>query len=279
LINAIVSYELKNGPLKESIGSHFDILEEFAVGTPHFIACFCEEGDLLSQWRGYTPGLAGVSLGLDLFPIMVGNGLPAHTVLRKVVYEYDEQRQLIHDAVSAWVSSAFTLLDDPRYEVSDLFPTPAMAALRLALSEYQLCFKHPTFSEEREWRLMTFVNVDEGLRLLADRRRETSEAASRERIHMPGIEFPARPNTARTGGNFEAAAINFRSSSLGLIPYVELELRATAGVFSGGLPLNVVIQGPTTTPDLSLVSLRMYLESVGYGFYTEVTASGIPLRG
>lgn len=31
-----------------------------------FAACFCSEGDLLEQWRAYTPSADGVSLGFRI---------------------------------------------------------------------------------------------------------------------------------------------------------------------------------------------------------------------
>ncbi len=30
-----------------------------------FAACFCEDGDLLSQWRGYAKGVGGFAIGFD----------------------------------------------------------------------------------------------------------------------------------------------------------------------------------------------------------------------
>ena len=76
----------------------------------------------------------------------------------------------------------------------------------------------------------------------------------------------------------EGIEIKFRTSPIGLIPYVELPLRERAGVFAGRLPLWHVVQGPTPNPELSLESMGMYLQSSGYGFHTELTSSGIPLR-
>jgi hypothetical protein len=92
-----------------------------------------------------------------------------------------------------------------------------------------------------------------------------------------GIDMPdMRPAWGET--NAEGIEIKFRLSPIGLVPYVELPLRDRAGVFSGRLPLWHVVQGPTPNPELSMESVGMYLQSRGYGFHTELTASGIPLR-
>jgi len=34
-----------------------------------FVACFCEQGDLLGQWRGYSGENHGYSLGMNSFAI------------------------------------------------------------------------------------------------------------------------------------------------------------------------------------------------------------------
>ena len=101
--------------------------------------------------------------------------------------------------------------------------------------------------------------------------------ATRERMRELGVELPDT-GTAWGEANAEGIDIQFRRSPVGLVPYVELPLADTAGVFTGRLPLWQVLQGPTSNPELSLESLRMYLESRGYGFHTEVRPSLIPLR-
>jgi hypothetical protein len=92
-----------------------------------------------------------------------------------------------------------------------------------------------------------------------------------------GVDLPEF-RTAWSEADAEGIEIHFRRSSLGLVPYVQLSLEQRAGVFTGRLPLEQVVQGPTASPDLSLESLQMYLESRGFGPHTEIKVSGIPLR-
>jgi hypothetical protein len=141
----------------------------FEYGRRPFIACFCEEEDLLSQWRGYDAGQTGFSLGLGLSSPF---DLPEGTYLRKVVYDPDRQRSSVSQVVRTWVDTAEQLIESGRFDAADVFPYPAIWALQEALAEHHLCFKHPTFAEEREWRLIKLVNVREELRLVSDRRRE-----------------------------------------------------------------------------------------------------------
>ena len=248
----------------------------FEYGSRPFIACFCEEDDLLSQWRGYRAGEAGYSLGLDLASAALE--MPPNTYLRRVIYDEDEQRRSVMKVVDAWVTTAESLLDEKKgRRPEDLFPYPAIWALEESLAEHHLCFKHPTFAEEREWRLIKLVDVREELRLLDDRRTEDMLRTTRERMRELGVEMP-ETSTAWREADAEGIEIRFRASPLGLVPYVELPLLDRAGVFTGRLPLWQVVQGPTANPDLSLESLAMYLDSRGYGFHTQVKASGIPLR-
>ena len=55
--------EVFNGPesaeLRESIEHHIDMLGRFNI----FVASLSEQGDLLSQWRAYSKGPSGISVG------------------------------------------------------------------------------------------------------------------------------------------------------------------------------------------------------------------------
>jgi hypothetical protein len=248
---------------------------EYGIGrTRPFVACFCEEEDLLSQWRGYRASETGYSLGMDLRAVAI----PPNTHLRKVVYDSAEQRNEVRDVVEVWLRTAESLLGPERgLAAEDVFPYPAIWALQEALAEHHLRLKHPGFAEEREWRLIKLVDVREELRLLDQRRTDEMLRVTREQMRELGVEMPDM-RTAWGEANAEGVDIKFRASPIGLVPYVELPLRERAGVFAGRLPLWHVVQGPTPNPELSLESVEMYLESRGYGFHTELTASHIPLR-
>jgi len=270
--------KVENEVLRPLLPGYPGFANAFEYGARPFVACFCEEEDLLSQWRGYRSGEAGYSLGMDLSNLTALGGLPPNTYLRKVVYDPDEQRREVLNVVEIWLRTAESLLDVARdLRSEDVFPYPAIWALQEALAEHHLCFKHPAFAEEREWRLIKLVDVREELRLLDHQRTEEMLRATRERMGELGVEIPDM-HTAWGEANAEGIDIRFRMSPAGLVPYVELPLRERAGVFTGRLPLWQVIQGPTSNPELSLESLQMYLESRGYGFHTEVRSSHIPLR-
>lgn len=257
--------------LKSSLSGIEREITIFDYGPRPFCACFCEQGDLLSQWRGYAPGQLGYSLGLDLRNVGLTVDLPRNTVLRKVIYDEQEQHAWVRRITETWLQSVHAALDSrPGMEVSSILPYPAIWALQEALIELHLCFKNPAFSEEREWRLVKLTAVRDELSA-------TSERRMRERFAQFGVKIPPPP--VRPLSNSEGIEIKFRPSSFGFIPYVLIGLKPRAGVFMGRLPLKKVIQGPTAAPSLSLSSLVMYLEAQGYGFpHTEISQSEIPLR-
>jgi hypothetical protein len=264
--------------LKPALSRIAEFANGFEYGARPFVACFCEEGDLLSQWRGYGDAASGVALGFDLHGSVAFGQLPPRTFLRRVVYDPKEQRRLVREAVDTWLATAESLISTGKgFAVDEVFPYPAIWALQEALAEYHLCFKNPVFKEEQEWRLIKLVDVREELRYQDDKRTEELLRATRERMLQLGLDMPGAPTVWRQA-NAEGINIQFRPSSMGLTPYVELPIIERAGVFTDRLPLWHVIQGPTTNPALSLESLRMYLESRGYGFHTVVEPSLIPLR-
>jgi hypothetical protein len=119
-----------------------------------FVACFSEDGDDLSQWRGYTGGEGGYALEFDSNHLRKGL-LPAqYTVLGKV--EYDPQK---HDAFMEDVMQTVT-----RFFVDGLHQNrapsieawlgefiPYWANLLMMFAPF---IKHPKFKGEREWRLV-----------------------------------------------------------------------------------------------------------------------------
>ena len=65
-----------------------------------YIACFCEEGDLLSQWRGYAASGGGYALGLG-GPLIARDEASSKVILRKVIYDPKKQRKVLEDWLDA----------------------------------------------------------------------------------------------------------------------------------------------------------------------------------
>jgi hypothetical protein len=108
-----------------------------------FVACFCEDGDLLSQWRGY--GLnQGYAIGFDvarlqalnlgmICPVQYGIDNPSEFFKNELLMA---AQLTAHPGVAEWYASLALL--------------PRLAGV-----------KHPGFAEEREWRFLR-SNLNEG---------------------------------------------------------------------------------------------------------------------
>lgn len=118
-----------------------------------FVCSFSEHKDMLSQWRGYCPRGNGFSIGLDyaqLKPLVEAQGFR----FVPCVYAPHEQHQLITELIND-VQAEF------RGDLANLIDIKQ--ALRNRSLEFMNrmivlapIIKHYTFSEEREWRAVSF---------------------------------------------------------------------------------------------------------------------------
>lgn len=156
-----------------------------------YIACFCEDGDLLSQWRAYASRGQGFALGFD--PERASKvvdtipELSASSRFFRVIYEVPEQERWVNLAIDRLLGAFATNLE-----------VEVLNAVPWTFSEMPFSFKHPAFREEKEWRLACtaqpslekIVNVrDSEGRLLPYMAIPVcvsgSESAFREVIHGP----------------------------------------------------------------------------------------------
>ena len=101
-----------------------------------FIACFCEDGDLLGQWRGYGTE-QGYSLGFDV-QLLNGDNLYE---IKPVCYGIDNPREYFKDELDAAPQPTAHPGIEEWHRSGWILP-------RL------VTVKHPSFFEEREWRLL-----------------------------------------------------------------------------------------------------------------------------
>jgi hypothetical protein len=135
--------------------------------------CLSEVGDLLSQWRGYADNGMGVSVGFNSEYLRAITAEKRRGSIQKVIYAQSEQE-----------ASLGPLMDDIKRHVKNgalnsmfggFLHTPgeeekkeiakASAELWTSMvfafpSIYK--FKNPAFSEEREWRLLTYLVSPDG---------------------------------------------------------------------------------------------------------------------
>lgn len=118
-----------------------------------YICCFCEEDNLLSQWRSYGANGTGVSIAFDPmeFIRITGADMPMGLMrLWKVFYDRKQQSKIVLRAIE------FT------WEVRQPPDSTEQLARRAAdaIQFFIPTFKNPDFREERERRLIFTPAID-----------------------------------------------------------------------------------------------------------------------
>jgi Protein of unknown function (DUF2971) len=143
-------------PLEDKV----ELLKEMKEGlkgieTINVCVCsFSADGDVLSQWRAYAGRASGFSIGFSgAFLRAVSDELNFWLV--PVLYEEGEQRLLVRtllrDVLEENVQKARARAADHDDEIGQ----PPGGNLVAYLNRYTPILKHRSFSEEREWRIIS----------------------------------------------------------------------------------------------------------------------------
>jgi len=126
-----------------------DGLEKHPKPTSAFTISFCDDGDLLSQWRGYGSFGSGYAIGFEpdnMVHVQLGQ-------LVEVQYGFEGIRQLALDLLSIFVEA------NPKWSaIIGSFCEQAAQAIRYL----SLVFKSAGYKEERETRILTRPNDKPG---------------------------------------------------------------------------------------------------------------------
>jgi hypothetical protein len=208
----------------------------------HFVACFSEVGDGLSQWRGYGKSIGGYSLGFDFSVLQaiekrindsqigkeIGKGSPNISArVLQCKYDKSEQRALIAEGFEL----ALRHCETTRYRVDDSSLRALLAAIEESVSP---SFKDPAFEDEHEWRIVVGVrSPGGGVRVQYGETRERTE----DDMRMDQI-----------------AVVHFREGEYSLVPYVVVPVAPDAA-----LSLSHVVVGPTPLPENSRAAAMQLL--------------------
>lgn len=152
MINNCTDEQEKNGYRMIS-----SLLEERNIGQfRSYIVSFSEEGDLLSQWRGYTR--AGDGYAIEFNPDILEQLIRTNILenkefyLAKCRYVLNEQKKIVEEVLenARKISKTEVEAGIPIYAAivkNFLIPFLFIAPL----------IKHPTFKQEQEWRLIAFL--------------------------------------------------------------------------------------------------------------------------
>jgi len=130
-------------------------MEKITSHIEFYLACFCTEADLLSQWRGYGTSADRYCIIFD--PDELHNGTQAPEIyFDRVIYERDEQIASVTGVLDRALQAAqdMTRLDQAQQKecAKGICNTLFQRLVRI------MCFfKHHGFHEEKEWRAVHWL--------------------------------------------------------------------------------------------------------------------------
>lgn len=119
-----------------------------------FVTCFSLDGDLLSQWRGYAEDGQGVAIGFNS-EVFLNQSEKLKYV--QVNYNINEIKELLVEKAK----SRLLAINSCAPNVTLAECENIVDSLSDYLLRYAVCYKHPSFQEERETRLIYYpFNID-----------------------------------------------------------------------------------------------------------------------
>lgn len=154
--NSVISKDHPDHSKKEVFVEALRIrLKSFEFIYPDYIytASFSEKTDLLSQWRGYCPGNNGYCVEVDINQLLsnVQKTFPQARLL-KCLYDDEEKSKQIKELLNKhW----------HRYKRSNQEASKIVEALTPEMLTLASHFKHSSFAEEAEHRIVVELNGNE----------------------------------------------------------------------------------------------------------------------
>ena len=123
-----------------------------------YITCFCEKGNLLSQWRGYAKNGLGFSLGLSAKSLLsTYREAPYNLIkIKKVEYNVCKQKKIINKLLDKAEEYIKTENIEKEKEIKKI-----AKIVNKKIEEFIVFFKDPAFQEEREWRAIYYEKDEE----------------------------------------------------------------------------------------------------------------------
>jgi hypothetical protein len=210
-----------------------------------YAVCFCEDGDLLSQWRAYGVSGGGYAIGVDARSMKTAADTTYALSLCPVVYQTDRQRMLAQEIVERTIR-VFAQHMEAHPDDFDNAASVTARTFSFLAQTFASRIKDSAFREEQEWRLI----------------------------------YARDPN-----GPVATAARQFRSGTRGLVPFISIPLGVPAeapgpvrlDLGLSDLPFRAVRVGPAAHPDLASLAMRYLLGDLKLEGL-QVTTSAIPLR-
>lgn len=205
-----------------------------------YVACLSEDGDLLSQWKGYGDFGNGFAIEFNSAELtkFKRKGPYFDITISRVEYEKDEQVQIVRSEV-AFVLSKHEQLLKAYPQSSRRITDSAVGVLATVLRHKALWFKSAAFREEREWRAVRL---------------------------NPG-----------TLGSLARVPAKFRVTNGSMVPYIEFDLGPSAQKTSWQLPISAIVIGSKVNQERAEKSINLLYKNLSLD-PPPVRRSSIPLR-
>lgn len=118
--------------------------------TKNYICCFSENSDLLSQWRAYGNDGQGVAIGFNAELVSRINDMNNYDFV-KVIYNQKSVLKNIQEYMKENLKYIFEDITEKELNPADIMFN--LAPIFTPILQDRFAFKHPSFKEEREWRL------------------------------------------------------------------------------------------------------------------------------
>lgn len=233
--------------LKKKIEKEF---EDGSIAT--FALCLSEEGDLLSQWRGYADDGKGICLGLNVEEILkfVGISSVSGFSLEKVEYlskeQIDEWVKNVANQMLGIVEIILGAIEEGNIQYysakefdEDIFNTIYYNILSEV--EESIKFKTEGFKEEKEWRFFIKNSLNK------------DDIKGKKITSIGTLGEGARRKTSK----YVADNVEFNIKENDMVPFVSLKFEK----FHNNL-INQVICGPNNK--IREKDLKLFLRKYGY---------------
>ena len=131
------------------LASSFAPIKELKI----FVCSFSEEGDLLSQWRGYCPDGGGVSMGFDFAHIRNCAASQSY-MIGPCLYDANSKSKVISSAIDG-------ALPKIREMLGKVLENHVRGYFYQHVVMVAPFIKHPAFEEEKEWRCALLPSIEQ----------------------------------------------------------------------------------------------------------------------
>ena len=148
--------DISSDPLEKEFIQHLSDVSFVSIFKDLcYVVSFCEDGNLLSQWRGYGSDASGIAIGFRRDKLQ--ELFDTNSWLLKIEYDKNVQKEILELIIKYYLEKA-KQIDMPSrifiYEKNIL-------SLMSELSEILPTFKDPSYKEEKEWRIVYRPTFDE----------------------------------------------------------------------------------------------------------------------